>query len=74
MESSSIRDLDIDMSAEKEILKKKKVQKLKQNVTKTRKRHQGLRRYRAGSRKTVNSRKNKVSEKPLQKLEDKVTI
>ena len=74
MESSSVRYLDIDISAEKEILKKKKVQKVKPNVTKTRKRNQGLRRYRAGNRKTVNSRKNKVSEKPLQKLEDKVTM
>ena len=72
MESSSVRDIDIGMSSEKEILKKKKVQKDKPNVTKTRKRKQGLRRYRAGNRKTVNSRKNKVSEMPLLKIGNKI--
>ena len=73
MDSSRFKDMDIDISSEKDILKNKKIKKVRPNSTRSRTRNQGLRRYRVGSGNNVNMRKTKISEKPLEEVDDKVT-
>ena len=72
MDTSRLEEEDINLLDDKELLKNDKAKKPR--PIRTRKRNQGLRRYRVSNRKTdANSRKTNVSEKSLQKHDDKVT-
>ena len=62
----------IDISSEKDILKNKKIKKVRPNSTRSRTRNQGLRRHRVGSRNNSNMQKTKVSDKRLEERDDKV--